>query len=169
DPALLQAKVDSLNQVYARLTSSLGTLDSLLVGSDRWSRFLDHLTRATGEGSGIWLDKVVSTATGTVTISGSARTRGRVSEFTRELDGVIKQLSSVDVKTKGGEVTIYNFQMSTTVKSELPEVALYLRDRAITEDDFSDLEKMQRMPAGYEATPMTDAASRRNNSTEGGR
>ena len=65
-------------------------------------------------------------------------------------------------------MTIYNFEMTTDARSEMPEVALYLRDRAMSDDDFSDLENQPGMPAGFEATPMKDAADRRKGTTGGG-
>ncbi|MGA7305778.1 MAG: PilN domain-containing protein [Rhodothermales bacterium] len=131
DPAVLQHRVDSLRQANLRLTRSLRVLDSLLVGSDRWSRFMEHLTRATKE-TGVWI-KRVNAQGGRATIEGAARTRSRVADFARELDGSLTGLASRDVKDKNKDLTIYEFKMSAPVPSELPKVAEYLRESAISD------------------------------------
>ena len=53
--AVLETRVDSLEQAYVRFTRGLKVLDSLLVGSDKWSRFLETVTRATRDLDGVWL------------------------------------------------------------------------------------------------------------------
>jgi len=168
DPSLLEKKVDSLNQVHLSLTQSLHVLDSLLIGSDKWSRFLERLTNATGSRSGLWLMSVVARG-GEVTLRGSARTRNRVADFARDLEGSVRKLTSIDVTTRGGEVRLYTFEITTRInKSELPEVAMYLREAALN-DDFTRLPLVEdRMPPGFESTPMTSVQQRRSGNTNGG-
>ncbi len=131
DPVLLQHKVDSLKQANLRLTRSLRVLDSLLVGSDRFSRFMEHLTRSSDR-TGVWITDV-SVSGDQADIDARARTRGTVADFARELDGSLTALSSRDIKDANKDLTIYEFSMLAPIPRELPKVADYLREEAISD------------------------------------
>lgn len=130
NPAVLQARVDSLEQAYLRYTRGLTVLDSLLLGSDKWSRFLERVTQSTRALSGVWLTGW-SPSGNTVTITGMALSRSRVSQFARRLDAVVESVSSQDIRDADKEVRVYDFTIVADVPNEMPEVAKYLQEQPI--------------------------------------
>ena len=123
DPDLLQARVDSLNQTYATYTRSLDVLDSLLVGSDKWTQTMRLVTRSTVSTDGTWLVSWTPEGGG-LRLVGQSVSRPQIVEMARRLDGIIEALEYTDI----GPRRVYTFDMVMPVPEELPEVARYLRE-----------------------------------------
>jgi len=124
-PAAVQARVDSIKQVYRQYTHALQVLDSLLVGSDQWSRTLEETARATNELSGVWFNAWQPNGS-YIRIDGNARSRTRVAQLANRLSGEIQSTSFQDVN----DVRIYPFTMVVPRPIGMPRVAEYLRDVA---------------------------------------
>jgi hypothetical protein len=125
NPQMLQHRIDSLQTAYVTFTNALKVLDSLLVGSDRWTRSLEHTTEATGDVTGLWL-KGWTPETAGLRIEGNALSQARVVSFAREMEASIQQLTSSRI----GPVRVYSFTMIMQVPNEMPEVARYLQENA---------------------------------------
>jgi hypothetical protein len=132
NPDILQARVDSLDMAYQRYTRALYLLDSLLVGSDKWSRFLETVTRSTRDLSGVWLSRW-NPAAGSVTIDGFALSRSRVSQFARRLDAIVESVSSREISDADKTVRVYEFTVVAPVPHEMPEVAKHLMEQPLGE------------------------------------
>ena len=130
NPALLQARVDSLQQAYARYTHALNVIDSLLVGSDRWTRLHEAVTRSTATIGGIWLDSVEPVGRSSVRINGTATSRTRVAQLARRHGGSVEKASSFEITANDRPVTLYDFIITAPVAIETPRVAMYLQDVA---------------------------------------
>ncbi len=130
NPALLKARVDSLKAAHATYTHALHIIDSLLVGSDRWTRLHERLTHATRDIGGIWLTAVKPMGAGSVRIEGTASTRSGVAQFVRRHQGSIEKVSSVEIEHESRNITVYDFIAVVPVSNETPRVALYLQDVA---------------------------------------
>lgn len=124
--ALLRQRVDSLNNEYTRLTRALVVLDSLLIGSDRWSNALDAMSDATNDISRIWL-KGWTPSGSMVRVEGNALARNRVAALAQRWNGSIEKLNFADIQG----IRVYSFIMMVPVPSELPKVAEYLRNESI--------------------------------------
>ena len=122
----LQAQIDSLQAVHARITQTLGTIDSLLVGSDKWSRGLARTARATAS-SGAWVEAWNPTPTG-VKVNGMATTRDQVVQFAERMEASIEALAFSEIR----EYPVYSFTFDVPIREELPEVATYLREQVDT-------------------------------------
>ncbi len=125
DPDRLEQRVDSLNQAYRTYTRALDVLDSLLVGSDRWSQTLEKVARTTDEISGTWLKSWKPEGEEHIRLEGNALSRSRVVSVARRLNGRIEKLQFAEIR----EHRIYPFTMVIPLPHETPEVASYLQTR----------------------------------------
>ncbi|MEM1043948.1 MAG: hypothetical protein AAGI91_15140 [Bacteroidota bacterium] len=124
NPDLLQARVDSLDRAYATYTRAMNVLDSLLVGSDKWVRTTERVSRATGATPETWVDALEPEGTQAMRMSGHALSRLAIVDLSRRLDGAIEQLNYQDV----GERRVYSYEMVFPAPEELPSAANYLRN-----------------------------------------
>ena len=125
-------KVDSLNAAYLSYTSALHVLDSLLVGSDRWTRALGSMTESTGSVGRIWLKSWTPIAGERVSIQGNALSRSRIARLAQQWNGSIEMLNFADIQ----KIRVYSFAMNIPVPSEMPPVALQLRETALERDEI---------------------------------
>lgn len=124
DPDILQARVDSLDLAYATYTRALHVLDSLLVGSDKWVRTAERISRATDATPQTWVDRIQPEGTQAMRMNGHALSRLAIVDLSRRLDGAIEQLNYQDV----GERRVYSYEMVFPAPEEMPSAANYLRN-----------------------------------------
>ena len=124
DVHTLQARIDSMENMYATYTRALEVLDTLLIGSDRWSRFLEKTSTEASGVRGLWIE-TFSPSGSMVAIAGSATSRDDVVNFATRLDGTIETLAFSEIR----EWPVYTFSMSIPVVDSLPEAAQYLREQ----------------------------------------
>lgn len=123
-PGALQAQIDSLQNVYVQINRTLNTIDSLLVGSDTWSRMLEKTARTGAATGGTWVQEW-SPAGASLQLRGAATTRDAVVQFAQRMGGAIQELRFSEVR----EMPVYDFLIDAPVPRELPEVAKYLREQ----------------------------------------
>ena len=126
DPAVLQARVDSLDLAYATYTRALHVLDSLLVGSDKWISTMERVSSATRAAPQTWIDSFQPQGGTAADLTGYALSRLAIVDLSRRLSGAIQQITYQDI----GERRVYNYQMVIPIPSEMPRAALYLRNVA---------------------------------------
>ena len=143
----LQAQIDSLQSVYLRITKTLNVIDSLLVGSDRWSRTLAQTARATASTGGAWINSSVPVGSN-LRFTGYAMSRNQVVQFAERMDATIEEVSFEEIR----EYPVFNYVMSVPVRDELPQVARYLREHA-------DATGAIQAPVLTEPEPLTDYES----------
>ena len=124
DPQVLQARVDSINGVTASYRRALQILDSLLVGSDKWSRTLEKTSTESAVVQGLWIDSWRPQGE-MVMLMGNATARDRIVKLSRRLNGEIESITFSEIR----EWPVYSFTMKVPLSNELPEAAKYLRDR----------------------------------------
>jgi hypothetical protein len=124
DIHLLQARIDSMQQMYATYTRALEVLDTLLIGSDRWSRMLERTSKETSGVRGLWIE-TFKPASYSVDITGSATSRDQVVNFASSIDGTIESLVFSEIR----EWPVYSFSMKIPVADSLPEAARFLREQ----------------------------------------
>lgn len=124
DPRALQARIDSLQAVSAQYVRALDVLDSLLVGSDQWSRTLEKMSNEVSKVSGIWIEQW-DPLPGRVRLAGNATERDRVVELAARLEGEVTTLTFSEIR----EWPVYSFELTVPVPRELPEAARYLREQ----------------------------------------
>ena len=125
-PEALQFRVDSLNTVHRTYNRALDVLDSLLVGSDEWSRAIERTARLTDEIDGLWFDNWSIDAS-TIKIQGHALKRSNLAALTRALEGTVQELKFTDIQG----ARAYPFLITIPRHIEMPEVTLRLRDEAL--------------------------------------
>lgn len=125
-PEVLKHRVDSLNAVHARHNRALHVLDSLLVGSDEWSRAIERTAEQTKQIEGIWFDNW-SVDPSTITIQGHALKRSNLAVLTRNLGGTIHELKFTDIQG----ARAYPFKITISRQIEMPNVTVRLREEAL--------------------------------------
>ncbi len=130
DPLVLQARVDSINAITRGYRRALDVLDSLLIGSDVWSRSLEMTNREAAVVKGIWVDRWRPDEGNVVVLTGNATSRDRIVSLAERLDGQINELTFSEIR----EAPVYTFEMRVPLKVELPEAARYLRDQVAREN-----------------------------------
>src|SRR5690606_24466732 len=137
----LQAQIDSLQTAYLRITKTLNVIDSLLVGSDRWSRSLARTARATASTGGAWVGAWSPSGSG-LQLSGYATSRSQVVQFAERMDATIEQVSFDKIR----DYPVYSYVMAVPVRDELPQVARYLREHADAGGAFTEPLPSERDP-----------------------
>lgn len=121
---LLQQRIDSLQIAYSVNMSGLEVLDSLLIGSDKWSRTFDHVSGEMFDIENIWIEKW-QPAGSIVALTGASTSRDRVANLAHRLNGTIDE-----IRYPNEENVHYLFRMKVPLMVALPEAAQYLRERA---------------------------------------
>lgn len=125
-PEDLELRVDSLNAVHRTYTRALDVLDSLLVGSDEWSRAIERTSRLTDEIDGLWFDNWSLDAS-TLKLQGHALKRSNLASLARALDGTVQELKFTDIQG----TRAYPFVITIPRHIEMPEVTVKLREEAL--------------------------------------
>ena len=150
----LQARIDSLRMRQAELTASMQTLDSLLVGTDKWTQALLKTTRAASATGGVWIEEW-SPNGGELAINGYATSRDRVVGLAQRLTASIDELSFQEVR----EYPVYSYRMRFETPPELPQITRVMRQQAAEElaepDPQGAVSGVQAAPAdvGLDAAP----------------
>jgi hypothetical protein len=121
----LQARIDSIQAVTAGYIQALTVLDSILVGSDRWSRTMERTSREAASVPGIWIEKWEEGG-GLLELEGTATDRDQVVRYAARMDGQIQSLSFDEIR----DWPVYQFKMAVPLPNELPEAAQFLREQA---------------------------------------
>jgi len=122
----LEHRIDSLQSRSVGLTKALDVLDSLLVGSDRWSRTMERLSTATSRVSDIWIeDWSEDSGDERLDLSGTAVSRDAVVALATELDGIIESVEFSSVR----DWPVYEWEMSIRLEQKLAEAAELLRQK----------------------------------------
>jgi len=124
DADVLQAKIDSLRNRSTGIIDALDVLDSLLVGSDVWSRALERTSVNTGDISGLWIERWAESEDGTLSMTGTSMDRDQIVEFASRASANIESISFSEIR----DWPVYSFTMTMRITRELPEAALYLRE-----------------------------------------
>lgn len=124
DLQVLQASIDSMEALHQTYLRSLQVLDTLLVGSDRWSRVLEKTARDAAIVKGVWIESMTPSGN-TLQLTGTATARDNVVAFARRLDATINSLVFSEIR----EWPVYSFELQVVVKDELPAAARYLREQ----------------------------------------
>lgn len=122
----LQTKIDSLMMRSAGFAEALDVLDSLLVGSDVWSRALERTSVHTGDVTGLWISQWREESEGQLVVTGRAMDRNDIVEFATKAEGRIESIAFSEIRN----VPVYEFRMTMIINRELPEAARFLRENA---------------------------------------
>jgi Tfp pilus assembly protein PilN len=121
----LQARIDSLRNAKQQIDTSLRVLDSLLVGSDRWTQTLARTTRAASATGGVWFEDWSPSDSG-LAVRGYATGRDRVVGLAERLGASIEEVTFQAIR----EAPVYQYRLRMRIPNELPQVAQHLRERA---------------------------------------
>ena len=122
DPLVLRAKVDSVNARYNAFARSLAVMDSLLVGSDKWTRALEKISTSTRQIGRIWIKGISPENGEMLRIEGNALARANVASLAQQWNGSIEKLNFADIEG----VRVYSFMIMAHYPGEMPKVAEYL-------------------------------------------
>jgi len=135
--AALQTRVDSLQGVYQKYTLALQVLDSLLIGSDQWTRTLEMTSRATRELPGVWFESWHPMGA-SIQLKGHAKSRESIARLAYLLNGAIHETSFVDIN----DARLHSFTVLVPRPVGKPMVADYLKE-AVT---AAEAERAARAP-----------------------
>lgn len=142
DPNVLQARIDSLQNVHAEVIRGLDVLEDLMVGSDRWSRAMERAAREMSVVEGLWVDSWQPSGN-ELQLRGSATSRDGVVTLAERLDGRVETLTFAEIR----EWPVYAYTLRIPLSNELPEAAVFLRERIA-----------EQQAAAGEQPPMSSAA-----------
>ncbi len=128
--AVLQSRIDSLRQQTIGFLTSLDVLDSLLVGSDAWSRALEKTADVSADVRGIWIERWREDGE-FLRLEGNATDRDEVVAFATQSDATIETLSFSEIRGW----PVYSFSLRRRIPRELPKAAIYLRNNVILESE----------------------------------
>ncbi len=150
DAQALQARIDSLRGTSQRYLHALNVLDTLMVGSDRWSRALEETAAGTSNVRGIWVESWRPIGADRVRLTGNSTSRDRVVRLAETLDGHLESLTFSDIR----EMQVYGFVIDIQLEDLLPEAAVYLRERALVAAE----QEAAAAAEGYTGTPVSQTS-----------
>jgi len=156
----LENRIDSLRAQSDGLTEALDVLDSLLVGSDIWSRTMERTAMATGSVSNIWIEQWSADRDADILkLSGKSMTREAVVALASELDAILEYVRFSDVR----DWPVYIWEMTMKLERDLPEAARLLREQVQAEvAGEADVDE-----STMEALPLTSGPATADNHTNG--
>ncbi len=131
DERALQARIDSMQAVTNRYVDGLRVLDTLLQGSNKWSKALADISQQTASVQGVWVDTWSPQQPQVLRIAGNATARHRIVGLAERLDGSINRVTFSEIR----DWPIYSFEMTVPLDMEIPEAARYLRQQMATASD----------------------------------
>lgn len=153
----LQMKIDSLRARSAGFADALDLLDSLLVGSDVWSRALERTSAHTGDVSGLWISEWREEGTGTLAIRGRSLNRDDIVTFASETRGRIENIMFSEIRS----IPVYEFDMTLAITRKLPQAAEYLRKQAAERIKEGSLDSLLTSPGSSELSSQTTVGAGR--------
>lgn len=123
----LQARIDSIQTATAEYVEALNVLDSILVGSDKWSRALERTSREAASVPGIWIENWEE-VDNILVLEGTATNRDQVVRYAARMNGDIQTLSFDEIR----EWPVFKFSLAVSLPQELPQAAQFLREQAIS-------------------------------------
>lgn len=143
DAKSLQARIDSLENLSRSYMHALDVLDSLLVGSDKWSRTMEKVATEAASVSGLWIEKWEPKEQ-ELELTGNATGRQNVVALADRLGASIQSLSFSEIR----EWPVFAFTMKVPVQDVLPEAAAYLRERVpVSQADLAGKAPVAEPPA----------------------
>ncbi len=131
----LQSRIDSVQTATMGYLGALEVLDSLLIGSDRWSSALEEVSAAARGTQGLWIESWThDPAMTALSLSGTATTRDGVVTFADRVGGDIQTLSFADVR----DFPVYSYTLAIPLGCTLPQAAEYLRAQAAADAAAGD-------------------------------
>ncbi len=121
----LQVRLDSLQGAQQRYAHALTVLDSLLIGSDKWSRALDLVSREASSVRGVWVENWEQNGN-EITLNGNAIRREAVVAFAERTGGNLQSVTFEEIR----DFPTYSFKLTIPLANDLPEAVRYLRDLA---------------------------------------
>jgi len=128
----LQGRLDSLQGAQQQYAHALGVLDSLLIGSDKWSRALDLVSREASAVRGVWIENWTQNGD-QITLTGNATQREQVVTFAERTGGSLQELKFEEIR----DFPTYAFTLTISLAADLPEAVRYLREVAAQQAGLS--------------------------------
>ena len=121
----LQYRIDSLRLAQQRIMTSLSVLDSLLVGTDRWSQTLSRANTAAAGVGGAWVESWEPDGNDLV-VTGFATARDHIVQLGARLNASIEEITFQEIR----EYPVYSYRLRLALPSDLPATVRYLREQA---------------------------------------
>ena len=121
----LQYRIDSLRLAQQQIMTSLSVLDSLLVGTDRWSQSLAHANTAAAGVGGAWVESWEPDGNDLV-VTGFATARDHIVQLGTRLNASIEEITFQEIR----EYPVYSYRLRLALPNDLPATVRYLREQA---------------------------------------
>lgn len=108
----LEKKIEEAQGTLASFERSFSVIDSLVVGTDTWSRYLSRVAKLTDRIGGFWFTDISSLENNQVRLVGYSLYRNRIPRLVEQLGNA--KLERVDVQ-EIREKTVYRFEVLATV------------------------------------------------------
>ena len=111
---ILSDSIEAVKAARGRYQTSLALYDSLVPGTDRWSKTLTQLSHGTEDLNSIWLTDLVSGNDGAVTMNGFTVYRTRIPRMAVQFDqSVLKEVNVQEIR----EQTVYRYRIEVPATS----------------------------------------------------
>ena len=114
---LLQLAIDSLNVQIGRYNVALDVYKSLISGTVKWNKTLEHLAKGVEDVNSIWISSLNAPASGgTITLQGVALNRPRIPRISALFNN--STLENVTETTLRQKLLVYNFTIKAPAQKE---------------------------------------------------
>jgi len=113
----LMSSIEALQAQLARYQTSLALYDTLVPGTDRWSKALTQISHGVEDLNSIWLTDFSTSEGGLVTMNGFSIYRTRIPRLSTLFDmSVLKEVFVREIR----EQTVYNYKIEVRAPSSTP-------------------------------------------------
>jgi hypothetical protein len=145
DQQAIQARIDSMDAIAQKYSNGMTVVNSLLGGSNKWSKGLSGLAALTDSIQGVWVGSWSPMSDTQVQLAGHATARMRIVRFARQLDGDIRSVTFTEIR----DWPLYQFTLTAPLDTTVPEATRYWRQ-----------ERLAAMEGASASTPSLSFASR---------
>lgn len=111
---ILQDSIDAVKAQRSRYQASLALYDSLVPGTDRWSKVVTRLSHGTEDLNSIWLTDLGSASDGSMTMNGFTVYRTRIPRLSALFDNsLLKEVSVQEIRAQ----TVYRYKIDVPAAS----------------------------------------------------
>lgn len=146
DKNAVRARIDSLNAVAQKFSQGMVVIDTLLQGSNKWSKGLAHVATQTDSVEGLWVEVWNPQDEEQVKVAGYSTARMRVVRFAERLNGEILSLSFTEIR----DWPLYSFELDVPLDTTMPRAAQYWRQEQLARLQQSSRSSVSGTSAGRE-------------------
>jgi len=155
DQQALQVRIDSMDAIAQKYSNGMSVVNSLLSGSNKWSKGLSGLAALTDSVQGVWVGSWSPMSDTQVQLAGHATARMRIVRLARQLNGEIRSVTFTEIR----DWPLYQFTLTAPLDTTVPEATRYWRQERLADMENASGSGFSLSSASSPPAPPTQEVS----------